>query len=75
MRNLDASAWLKNPTLEVIEADKNDRIAKFKLRLQQESLIPEPEVKPAKGAKGRPAPRNPMPRPKQKPKPKVIDQE
>src|SRR5687767_1939350 len=42
MRNLEASAWLKNPTLEVIEADKEDRIAKFTLRLQQESMIPEP---------------------------------
>ena len=42
MRNLEASAWLQNPTLEVIEADKQDRIAKFALRLQQESKIPEP---------------------------------
>lgn len=51
MRNLEASAWLKNPTLEVIEADKDNRIAKFKLRLQQESMIPEPEQKP-KGKAG-----------------------
>jgi type IV pilus assembly protein PilN len=70
MRNLDASAWLKNPTLEVIEADKNDRIAKFKLRLQQESLIPEPEVKPAKGAKGKAGAKKPDAKAKTKAKAK-----
>lgn len=54
MRNLEASAWLKNPTLEVIEADKEARIAKFKLRLQQESMVPiEEEAKGGKGAKGK----------------------
>lgn len=55
MRNLEASAWLKNPVLEVIQADKENRIAKFKLRLQQESMIEEKEesAKPGgKGAKG-----------------------
>lgn len=50
MRNLEASAWLKNPVLEVIEADKENRIAKFKLRLQQESMIEEAEE--AAGGKG-----------------------
>lgn len=50
MRNLEASAWLKNPVLEVIEADKANRIAKFKLRLQQESMIEEKEG--AAGGKG-----------------------
>lgn len=67
MRNLEASAWLKNPVLEVIEADKNARIAKFKLRLQQESLVAEEETaKPgARGAKGKA-------RPKPKPKPKAA---
>ncbi len=55
MRNLEASTWLKNPTLEVIQADKEDRIALFKLRLQQESMIPvaEEEEAPAKGKKGK----------------------
>ncbi|HEX7027629.1 MAG TPA: PilN domain-containing protein [Gammaproteobacteria bacterium] len=37
MRNLEASAWLKGPVLEVIQADKDKRISLFKLRLQQES--------------------------------------
>lgn len=37
MRNLEASEWLKNPILEVIQADKDERIALFKLSLQQES--------------------------------------
>lgn len=37
MRNLEASGWLKNPILEVIQANKDERIAHFKLRLQQES--------------------------------------
>jgi type IV pilus assembly protein PilN len=54
MRNLEASTWLKNPTLEVIQADKEDRIALFKLRLQQESLIPVAEEEtPAKGKKAK----------------------
>ncbi|HEY3486710.1 MAG TPA: PilN domain-containing protein [Gammaproteobacteria bacterium] len=55
MRNLEASAWLKNPVLEVIEADKATRIAKFKLSLQQESMIAEAEeepVEPKASAKG-----------------------
>ncbi len=37
MRNLEASDWLKNPILEVIQAEKEGRIAQFKLSLQQES--------------------------------------
>lgn len=37
MRNLEASDWLKNPVLEVIQADAKARSAQFKLRLQQES--------------------------------------
>lgn len=37
MRNLEASDWLKNPVLRVIEAEKKDRVANFKLGLQQES--------------------------------------
>lgn len=37
MRNLEASDWLKSPILEVIQANKDERIAHFKLRLQQES--------------------------------------
>lgn len=55
MRNLEASAWLKNPTLEVIEADKAARIARFKLSLQQESMTSgeeeEDEATPQKGKK------------------------
>ena len=39
MRNLEASDWLKNPTLEVIQADEDTRTAQFTLKLQQESLI------------------------------------
>ena len=36
MRNLDASSWLRNPKLELIEASKEeDRISNFKLHLQQ----------------------------------------
>jgi type IV pilus assembly protein PilN len=76
MRNLEASAWLKNPTLEVIEADKGERIAKFALRLQQESLIPEPVVeeplpplkvgKGAAGGKAAPAKTPPKTKPKGK---------
>lgn len=57
MRNLEASAWLKNPNLEVIEADKDNRIAKFKLRLQQESMVSEEEeTKGPKGKKPKPKP-------------------
>ncbi len=37
MRNIDASKWMKEPLLEVIEADKNQRNAIFKLSLQQDS--------------------------------------
>lgn len=40
MRNLEASDWLKNPVLEVIQAgSKKERVALFKLRLEQESEI------------------------------------
>ncbi len=40
MRNLDASEWLKNPILEVIESgNDNSRIARFKLNLYQESPL------------------------------------
>jgi type IV pilus assembly protein PilN len=72
MRNLDASAWLKNPVLEVIEADKNDRIAKFKLRLQQESMIEEKKEDPkaagkGKGAKGKAGQKKTDPKAKPKP--------
>ena len=35
MRNLDASPWLKNPRLEVIETDKTDRVNAFTLHLAQ----------------------------------------
>jgi len=35
MRNLDASKWLKQPRLEVIETDKNDRVNSFTLHLAQ----------------------------------------
>lgn len=35
MRNLDASPWLKNPRLEVIETDKADRVNAFTLHLAQ----------------------------------------
>jgi len=35
MRNLDASKWLKQPTLEVIQTDKNDRVSSFTLHLAQ----------------------------------------
>lgn len=37
MRNLDASDWLKDPILEVIQAEKDDRVAAFTLKLSQES--------------------------------------
>ena len=39
MRNLEASEWLKNPILEVIQTEKDARVANFKLSLQQESLL------------------------------------
>lgn len=35
MRNLDASPWLKEPRLEVIETDKTDRVNAFTLHLAQ----------------------------------------
>ncbi len=41
MRNLESSAWLKNPVLEVIEAKEDTRTAEFRLRLQQESQLAE----------------------------------
>ncbi|MBN1378127.1 MAG: PilN domain-containing protein [Gammaproteobacteria bacterium] len=39
MRNLEASEWLKNPILEVIQTAKDARVANFKLSLQQDSLL------------------------------------
>lgn len=39
MRNLEASEWLKNPVLEVIQTEKDARVANFKLLLQQESPL------------------------------------
>jgi type IV pilus assembly protein PilN len=72
MRNLEASAWLKNPTLEVIEADKEDRIAKFALRMQQESMTPEPveeePMPPLKIGKGAAGKGGKAPPPQTKPK-------
>jgi len=35
MRNLDASDWLQNPRLEVIETDRQDRVNAFTLHLAQ----------------------------------------
>lgn len=43
MRNLEASEWLKNPVLEVIQSEQEARTADFKLQLQQESLQTEEE--------------------------------
>ena len=43
MRNLEASEWLKNPILEVIQTEKDARVANFKLRLQQESKLTKEE--------------------------------
>ena len=43
MRNLEASEWLKNPVLEVIQSEEEARVAQFKLQLQQESLLAEDE--------------------------------
>ena len=43
MRNLEASEWLKNPVLEVIQTEKDARVANFKLRLQQESKLKKEE--------------------------------
>lgn len=43
MRNLGNSDWLKEPVLEVIQAEKDDRIATFTLRLSQESQIAKEE--------------------------------
>ena len=37
MRNLESSDWLKSPVLQVIQAEKDSRVADFKLSLQQES--------------------------------------
>ncbi len=37
MRNVDSSKWMKNPILQVIEADKEERSAVFKLSLKQSS--------------------------------------
>ncbi len=43
MRNLESSEWLKNPVLDVIEAESETRVAEFRLQLQQESLLAEDE--------------------------------
>ena len=37
MRNIDGSKWMRNPLLEVIEADKDQRNAEFKLSFKQDS--------------------------------------
>lgn len=39
MRNIEASAWLKDPVLEVIQTEAKGRAAEFKLHIQQESLL------------------------------------
>jgi type IV pilus assembly protein PilN len=77
MRNVEASAWMKDPVLTVIEAEKDGRNAKFNLTLRQESTaISEEEeaaaAKPdpkAKGKKGKPDPKA-----KAKAKPKAKKQ-
>ncbi|RYZ58855.1 MAG: pilus assembly protein PilN [Proteobacteria bacterium] len=52
MRNLDASQWLKNSELEVIEGKKENQLGSdFTLYAQQVSSA-EDEPKPAPGAKG-----------------------
>ncbi|MFA5529498.1 MAG: PilN domain-containing protein [Thiohalomonadaceae bacterium] len=37
MRNLEASPWLENPVLEIIQTEKADSSRKFKLRVTQSS--------------------------------------
>ena len=45
MRNLDASEWLRSPSLELIEArDSEERISTFKLHLQQTTPKEEAEL-------------------------------
>ncbi len=51
MRNLDGSAWLKDPRLEVIETDKKDRVNAFTLHLSQ-SAPNEDEEEQQGGASG-----------------------
>ena len=43
MRNLDASPWLRDPELEVIETDKADRVNAFTLHLSQSTPDDEAE--------------------------------
>ena len=53
MRNLDASEWLRNPKLELIEAQKaEDRISTFKLHLQQTTPKEEEELARKKSQQG-----------------------
>jgi type IV pilus assembly protein PilN len=50
MRNIDASTYLKEPDLEVVETKKNDQGgASFVLFAQQASAAEEPKAKPAGG--------------------------
>ena len=51
MRNLDASSWLRNPRLELIEANQEeDRVSNFKLHLQQTTPKEEEELRRKKEA-------------------------
>lgn len=47
MRNLDASAWLQRPQLQVIETGSNDRVNKFTLKLDQTTPDSEKDEKQA----------------------------
>ncbi|MDX1609146.1 MAG: PilN domain-containing protein [Halofilum sp. (in: g-proteobacteria)] len=49
MRNLDASPWLKDPRLEVIQTDKADRVNAFTLHLAQSSPNEDEEAESAGG--------------------------
>jgi len=46
MRNLDASPWLENPQLEVIQTveENNQRVSKFKLRVRQSTEASKEQV-------------------------------
>lgn len=37
MRNINSSKWMRDPSLEIIEADKDQRNAEFKLSFKQDS--------------------------------------
>ena len=51
MRNLDASSWLRNPRLELIEANQEeDRVSNFKLHLQQTTPKEDEELRRKKEA-------------------------